>query len=175
MSEAFSHLVPVSAIPAAGRHFRLEAGAGERRQLAEAMEIADIESLVAELDVRPAGVRDFAVTGAVKAVVIQTDVVTLDPVRQELEEAVHLTLRPAEAAAREPGPADIEGEGETEDPDLYHNGRLDLGRIVSEHLALGLDPYPRSPGTVFEGYTEDRPAAIESPFAKLATLKKDGG
>ena len=43
--------------------------------------------------------------------------------------------------------------------DVYHDGRIDLGAIVGEHLALGLDPYPRSPGVAFAGHIEDEPDA----------------
>ena len=58
-------------------------------------------------------------------------------------------------------------------PDVYRDGRIDLGAIVAEHLALGLDPYPRSPGVAFDGHIEDDPAADPSPFAALAALKSD--
>ena len=47
---------------------------------------------------------------------------------------------------------DAEAEG---GPSIYQNGRIDLGAIVAEHLALGLDPYPRTPGVDFPGHIED--------------------
>jgi uncharacterized metal-binding protein YceD (DUF177 family) len=62
---------------------------------------------------------------------------------------------------------------ETDDPpDPIIAGRIDLGALVTEFLALSLDPYPRKPGVEFE----DAPTAPddrleESPFAKLAALK----
>jgi len=40
-----------------------------------------------------------------------------------------------------------------------------------EFIALGLDPFPRKPGVVFEYHdAQDEP---EKPFAKLARLKSD--
>ena len=54
-------------------------------------------------------------------------------------------------------------------PDPIIGGLVDLGQVAVEFLALGLDPYPRKPGVVFE-YREDD-GAEESPFAKLVKLK----
>jgi hypothetical protein len=64
--------------------------------------------------------------------------------------------------------------GEENGPDLYRNGRIDLGVIVSEHLALGLDPYPRAAETEFAGHVEDGSTSDPSPFAALARLKGGG-
>jgi hypothetical protein len=47
---------------------------------------------------------------------------------------------------------------------------VDLGAIASEFLILGIDPYPRKPGVVFEPNLEREAGA--SPFAALAALKK---
>jgi hypothetical protein len=65
----------------------------------------------------------------------------------------------------------VEFEGE-DLPDPIVAGRIDLGALVAEFLALGLDPYPRKPGVEF---AEPQGAAHEpvgeSPFAKLRGLK----
>jgi hypothetical protein len=50
---------------------------------------------------------------------------------------------------------------------------VDLAAYVVEHLALEIDPFPRSPGAEFEP-----PAALpeSSPFDVLRALKdRDGG
>ena len=50
------------------------------------------------------------------------------------------------------------------------DGTIDLGAIATEFLILGIDPYPRKPGIVF-----DAPRTGEAsghPFAALAALKK---
>jgi hypothetical protein len=55
------------------------------------------------------------------------------------------------------------------DPEPLVGGKVDLGAIATEFLILGLDPYPRKPGAVFDPPPEDR--ASDSPFAALAKLK----
>ena len=173
MSEhGFSVPLRVDQIPADGKRVRLEADPDARRRIAEALSIAEVVALRADLKVDPVGNRVFAVRGTVVATIVQTDVVTLDPVRQEIAEDVDLTLVPAEngVAARHHAMATGKREESGEPPDLYHNGRIDLGAVASEQLALGLDPYPRAPGVAFGGHIEDDDAPV-SPFAALERLK----
>ena len=49
---------------------------------------------------------------------------------------------------------------------------VDLGAVATEFLLLGIDPYPRKPGAVFDAPATGDPAG--HPFAALAALKKDG-
>jgi hypothetical protein len=58
-------------------------------------------------------------------------------------------------------------------PELLVDGVVDLGAIATEFLILGIDPYPRKAGAVF-----DPPAAGDEsghPFAALAALKERQG
>jgi uncharacterized metal-binding protein YceD (DUF177 family) len=168
----FSHQVLAGDVPAEGRRYRVEADAEERRLLAEALGIPEILALAAELEVRPVRGRSFSVRGTFSAAVVQTDVVTLDPVTQDVAEEIDVMLMPAEGAGPRPRQREILVDAVQADaPDVYHNGRIDLGVIVAEHLALGLDPYPRAPGVDFPGHVEDDAAEDPSPFAVLAKLK----
>ena len=172
--QPLSFPVPVAQIPAGGKHLHLEADAVQRRAIAEALEIVDVTTLAAEVDVRPVGAGAFSVRGTLNASVVQTDVVTVEPVRQEVSEEIDLTLVPAEESASPSRPAGVDIDEEaTDERDVYHGGRIDLGEIVYEHLAVGLDPYPRSPGVEFSGHVEDNEDATKSPFAALAALKPD--
>jgi len=170
--QPFSHPVSAGTIPSDGKHFRLQADAEARRRLAEKLGIPEVASLTAELELRPLRRGTFGLRGSVHAEVVQTDVVTLDPVAQLVAEEIDLTLLPAEeaesAGPAQGSPHDAEAAADT---DVYRDGRIDLGAIVAEHLALGLDPYPRAAGVAFDEHIEDDPAADPSPFAALAALK----
>lgn len=157
-------------IPPSGRRFRVEADEAERRTLADDLGIVAVAELSVEFEVRPLGGGAFSVKGGLVGTVVQTDVVTLEPVRQAVEEAIDLTLVAAEdVAPAPPGPADLDaGEG----PETFRNGRIELGMLAAEHLALGLDPYPRAEGVEFKGHVEDDSASA-SPFFALAKLTKD--
>jgi uncharacterized metal-binding protein YceD (DUF177 family) len=171
-AEPFSYKIAVSDVAPAGRRYNVQADDEARRRLAAALAIPEISAFSAELEVKPMRGGAFAVRGSLSASIVQTDVVTLDPVAQDVTEAVDLTLVAAETA-RDAGRGQAAGGGE--EPDTFSNGRIDLGAIMSEHLALGLDPYPRAPGTTFASYMEDDPAGDASPFAVLSGLKKPGG
>lgn len=170
---AFSYSVVVRDIPEAGRRFTLQADETERRWTAASLGIPEVLSLGAEIEIRPIRGQAFSVRGTLTAAVVQADVVTLDPVTQEVREEIDVTLMPAEHAPRPKAKELLVDVEEADGPDLYHNGRIDLGVIVTEHLALGLDPYPRSPDSAFDGYVEDDPASSPSAFAALQGLKKD--
>ncbi len=166
---SLSLTVRADQVPAAGRRFRVEAGEEERRTLAADLGIPEVVELAAELDVRPAAGGTFSVRGRLAATVVQTDVVTLEPVQQTVDEPIELTLVAAEENAPDTAPPANPEASEEREP--IHNGRIELGRLTREHLAVGLDPYPRASGVVFAGHVEDdSPEA--SPFAALAGLKK---
>lgn len=171
---AFSQTIVASDIPPGGRHVRLEADAEQRRLLAAAMQIPDVTALTADLEVRPARGRAFRVRGRLDAEVVQTDVVTLEPVAQPVQEEIDVTLMPAEGERpRRPRAEVLVDIAEPDAPDLFHNGRIDLGAIVSEHLALGLDPYPRAADSAFAGHVEADDSPEASPFAALARLQRE--
>ena len=48
----------------------------------------------------------------------------------------------------------------------WPTGCVDLGAIATEYFLLGIDPYPRKEGAVFEPRLAKDPAA--NPFAALA-------
>ena len=112
--------------------------------------------------------------GRVSATVGQTCVVTLEPVTNEIDEAVDLVFAPAAAAPPVAGHDGGEIETPAEDgPEPLVGGRIDLGAIATEFLILGIDPYPRRPDAVFQP-----PAAGDDsahPFAALGALKRGQG
>lgn len=172
-ANSFSHVVRADRVPAQGKHVRIEANESERQALTRTLGIVDVAALSVELEVRPLGARAFSVRGTVSAEVVQTDVVTLEPVRQDLKEEIDVTLVPAEEAAGAGRQSSPPGQETTQDRDVYRNGQIDLGVIAAEHLALGLDPYPRAPGVEFTGHVEDDSPAGASPFAALEQLRRD--
>jgi len=52
-----------------------------------------------------------------------------------------------------------------DDADPIENGWIDLGEVVTETLALDLDPYPRKPGEAFPGHVEEDAGRAKAPLA----------
>ncbi|MEX6814044.1 hypothetical protein AB2C52_34490, partial [Pseudomonas aeruginosa] len=55
-------------------------------------------------------------------------------------------------------------------PDPIVGGRIDFGLLTAEFLALGIDPYPRKPGVVFEAVQLGEDV---KPFDVLRTLRSE--
>ena len=173
MSAAFSRIIRVDSIPEEGQTVALEATAAEREALAALHELPSIEALTASLTLEPAPGGAVRVTGAVHARLTQVCVVSLEPFPAALDEEIDVRfVSRAQGTAqarktREPQAASMADEDE---PDPIVEGRIDLGALAAEFFALGLDPYPRKPGAVFESPPDGQENV--SPFSALAERKK---
>lgn len=158
---------------------RLEATDAERAALAEVLDLQSIGRLVATLSLRRLASGLIEVKGQVEAEVVQTCVVTLEPVPAKVAESFRVTYGDAEP---EPDLSEIDIEFEDSDPpEPILDGKIDLGVIVAEQLSLGLDPYPRKEGAAlpqeFEPKESDKVVDLElagrrKPFLGLDKLKK---
>jgi uncharacterized metal-binding protein YceD (DUF177 family) len=166
-SPTFPIARPVMVERAAARRdpVRVEASAEELRALAELLEIPALHSLVGEFSVSGNN-RRAKVAGTVTGRVTRTCVVTLEDFESEVSEEVDLIFEEARDAAT---PEEMERR-EIDPPDEIIDGKIDLGAVTAEFLALGLDPYPRKPGVAFEPPQEG--AEQDSPFAALAKLRR---
>jgi uncharacterized metal-binding protein YceD (DUF177 family) len=165
--------VMVAQIPDTGLHRDIEADALARKAMAELAGLLEVLSARAWFDVTPKSNGRFQVVGQVSARIGQTCVVTLDPIENEIDEAVDLMFAPPEQipALADLVDDDIESEAEIPDPpEPIVNGVIDLGRLATDALLLGVDPYPRKPGAVFEPQVAAADPE-DHPFAALKALK----
>jgi Large ribosomal RNA subunit accumulation protein YceD len=168
-------LVPVAVedIAENGRHFDLKADADVRAEVARMAGLRDLPRLEANFDVARHGVGGLHVVGRVSATVGQTCVVTLEPLANEVEEDIDVRFAPQSIPAPSPGEAEPQREARNvkwDDPEPLIGGVVDLGALAAEFLILGLDPYPRKSGAVFESPQVEEPDA--GPFAALASLTR---
>ncbi len=146
----------------------VEATAQERAAIAEELDVLSIESLTADVTLRPWRKDGVRVEGRVRGALSQACVVTLEPVATTVDETFDVRLHPEVAST---GPVDVDVDA-ADPPELLETDTVDVGAIVLEHFVLGIEPYPRAPGAELdlpEGLVEDEPDP--SPFAVLASLK----
>lgn len=151
------------------------ADAAERAALAARFDLQAIDSLEAAYKLRRDGTGVRA-TGHLSAKVVQSCVVTSDPVPATLEEDFEIRFIPEGEAGEE-----IELSEDECDTAFFTGGAIDLGEAAAETLALALDPFPRSAGAaetlkaagvISEDEAEALAAKKESsPFDALAALK----
>ena len=160
--------VAVEDVPESGEQFDLTADSQTRAAIAKVAGLRDLPRLEANFDVNRQG-GGLRVVGRIAATVGQTCVVTLEPVANEVAEDVDLLFAPRTSVA-ESGGAAIRPEGSEYEMEPLIGGVVDLGALATESLILGLDPYPRKPGAVFQSPEET--AAGDGPFSALAALQK---
>lgn len=178
-SKIFSYPVNVTDVPDSGLDISIAADATTLRALAAADDLPNIARLEAEFHVVPKAAGRFNVSGEMRAKVTQICVVSLEPFDSEIVEPIDVDFAPPmEAKAIEAAASSMIVHGgeaamaAQEPPDPIIDGKIDLGALASEFLALGLDPYPRKPGVAFEppgGQDEDK---ADTPFSVLRKLKE---
>ena len=144
-----SHPISVDDVPPDGKTITFAADESERAALAATLNVAEITALEASLMVKPWRRDGLSVDGTVVAKVVQPCVVTLAPVTQSISEEIDLRFQPAGRARRSDNEISIDPEAQ-DPPEVFDGDSLDLGAIAAEHVALGIDLYPRAPGVRFE-------------------------
>ena len=163
-----------------GQHFDLLADNDVRAAVARLAGLRDLPRLQANFDVTRHGANGLHVAGRMSATVGQNCVVTLEPLVNEVEEDIDLLFAPPPPSVERKAGDDEDAEDGSERPQRSWNGPeplvgggVDLGALATEFLILGLDPYPRKPGAVFEAPQDVKPDP--GPFAALAGLKEKHG
>lgn len=160
-------------VPESGLHSEFEASETQREALAQVAGLRQVAFARASFDLTHAGGGKFHVAGHVAARVGQTCVVSLDPIESDIHEVVDLMFVP-EADLKRVVEMQDEAADETgempDPPEPIVNGRIDLGRVATDALFLGIDPYPRKPGIVFEPPREAADPE-QHPFAALKALQ----
>ncbi len=153
----FSRLFDLGELGSEESGFELEAVAQERLAVARRLDLLQLEELVAEGTVEAGSGGVIRVRGALRARLRQRCVVTLEPVEAEVTaEFDRLFLRGGTVAGT------VILDPEEEEPEPLLGDLLDLGELVTEELALAIDPYPRSPDA-------------ESHLARYASIGEAGG
>ena len=164
-----SRLYAISELRDNGHEIVIAANPEERAGLAKLNGLPGIARLDAGFRITRRGRHGLSVKGQVRAQVTQTCVVSLEPFDIEIDEAFDVRFEPQSRKPKVPAAdeADFASLPEDDPPDPIVDGRIDLGALAGEYLALGLDPYPRKPGAVFAAEAAGAAAEKQSPFASL--------
>jgi hypothetical protein len=164
--------VAVDDIAEDGQHFTLAADANVRADIARMAGLRDLPRFEADFTLTRQGGGGVRVIGRVSATAGQNCVVSLEPLVNDIEEDVDLLFMPKSSAELTPAEGETDrADAKWDEPEPLIGGVVDLGAIATEFLILGLDPYPRKPGVVFEPPQDPKPGG--GPFAALAGWSKD--
>lgn len=171
----FSSKIRVDQIGDGGKFYAFEADDAERRTLAQRFDLVSLESLCAEVEAvararvkgRGENTSGIRLRVHLKADVVQSCVVTLEPVSSKVDHRFEIDFLPLGPGPEAAGTPDSDQHGgrvdggdvvsepqvevvvdvdEVDPPEYFHGGEIEVGEAIAENLALALDPYPRATG-----------------------------
>jgi uncharacterized metal-binding protein YceD (DUF177 family) len=165
----FSFIIHPSEITDKEVKYDLSAESDECAALAERFGLRALEAFSSALTIRFLR-REKAIRlrGKITAKVVQSCVVSMASVENAIEEEFEVLFRDENQIDRDEIDDIVQFEPYSED-------QIDIGEIVSEELALALDPYPRSEelaDEVLGPYLPEPKDPATKPFVALAALKR---
>lgn len=172
----FSRPIPLDSL-GEGREFVLEihAGAEERAALARRFGLVALDSLTAAVTATRTARGDVRLAGRLKAHVVQTCVVTLEPVPAAIETEFVRLFSPT--ATWDESEEIVLAPEDDDPPEPLTGGTVDPGEVAAETLGLALDPFPRAPGATLPPQASNSDEKENIPekqgvFSVLAKLKE---
>lgn len=181
--EEFTRWINVERLGAKPVTINITASDTECKDIAKRLQILAVHSLMMTGTLgRKEGTGLIELKASIQASVDQSCVVSLAPVRQEIEEefAICYTFKKDDILVEDLDY--VVGLEEDDLPELIVDGQVDVVQAMSEQIALALDPYPRAEGEEalltsdnvqdLDAKAEDADKRVHRPFADLKNLMK---
>jgi uncharacterized metal-binding protein YceD (DUF177 family) len=171
----FSRPVSTTKISSTALTYRISPTEAERAALAQRFGLVSLDRLEAEVRLRRVA-GDFRLEADISADLVQSCIVTLEPVPASIAESFTLVYRPGIDEDEADRLALENPEDEIIEPVIGES--IDIGEAVAQQLSVAMDPYPRVSGAqsasaeIEIGEAPDAPIARHNPFDVLATLKR---
>jgi uncharacterized metal-binding protein YceD (DUF177 family) len=159
----FSRPLEISRLPDGGTEMAITASRAECAALARRFSLLALDRLEAALRLEWEAGRLLRLEATLSAEVVQQCVLTLEPVRSQVDDRFVLLYGPAAEASH----VMLREDEEVLEPIV--DGRIDLGEAVALQLSLAIDPFPHAPGAAAPSAPGE---GMASPFAALAKWRK---
>lgn len=181
----FSRIFRISELPEqnpeSGFSIKITASPEECEALAEDFGLPAIDRLDAELNIFRLNGGRFRLTGFVDGDLKEICVVSLELFHSAVKAPIDLNLVEMPKSGTDRGRLTgnspdssllLNLDKEQDPPETIVGGKIDLGAIAAEFLALNLNPYPKKPGVEFDSFVQILEGAeTTSPFEVLKKLK----
>lgn len=165
----WSHLA--AEVPASGRQYRHSATTEERAAIAAELGLVECRRLEAVYTLSPRGGGRYAMKGQLSGDVVQSCIVTVEPVEGTIAAPLDCIFDPDPDAAALPAENEEVELSTLPDVEPIEHGRLETGRVAFETFAAYLDPFPRKADAEFRWDDPKVAAGGNNPFAVLQALK----
>lgn len=171
-----SHPVYVSRLPKSGTSVTIDADEEQRKALAGIHGLREVRKLVAKLDVTAWKKGGVKVSGSVSAQLVQSCIVTLEPVEETVEEKISAVYLPEGSRLSVPqrsaeGEILLDPSGD-DAPELFSGDIVDVGVLAEEFFTLGINPYPRAEGASVQSGNEEAEEKRGPLYEKLQALRQ---
>ena len=155
----------------AGYETTITASAAERDRIADWEGAVSVGLFEGRVSVRRLSSTRFSYQAELTADVVQTCVVTLEPVSARISRRFSRSLHYVPVHYGETGGAVSLASADDNAPEEIDSLKFDLAAPLLEEFSLAVEPYPRAPGVEFEP-PKDEEAEPASPFTVLKALKQ---
>jgi hypothetical protein len=177
-----SFIAHVARLPKNGMPVTIEADEKQRIALAAEHGLDEVKRYHADLLVTSWKSGGIRVSGTVASDIVQTCVVTLEPIESRIDETVSAVFLPENSKLI---PFDLHRSAEVvldaegpDSPETFSGDTIDVGSLAEEFFALAIDPYPRKPGAELPIKVDDAGDADVKEsgplYEKLKSLKPNG-
>lgn len=163
------HLFDLSDLSQAGAEVTVKAAPEDLPGLAAWAGVDSVKQFSAIVTLRRLSQTRFNFDANLTADVVQSCVVTLEPVESRISRQITRELQLAPRLPQEAGELTLAA-GDDDVPETIASLDYDLAAPLLEEFALGIDPYPRKAGAAFTPPVEPDESQ-SSPFAVLKALK----
>ena len=178
MFKEFSIPINVAELPPTGLLIRETIKKDVRLGIASRLAVDAIDTFLIDISVKRDGgpQSGLLVSGMIKATVIQSCSVTLEPIRSDFSIPVMITFKEKNEHDQTPIDMDVD---EIDPPEYIVNGRADIGDILTQLLAMEINPFPRKSGSRLADISvsgvklhgDSGEPDTDHPFAALAELR----
>lgn len=170
MQKEFSYPLQIDELGQGEQNYKLKADKAQLETLTEILQVPAVNSFEAELKLRFQKKRGILeVYGLVKANLSLVSVISLEPFDKDYSSEFKIVY---DTNAKYEDIYGKDDDIEEDVPDIVYDGKIDLGDIAIEQIALVMEDHPRKEGEEFNAVIDDAEPIKNNPFAALAKLKK---
>lgn len=172
MQNLFYHPIVIDDLTTAEKKFKIKASSEDLKEAAEILKVRNIKKIEAEISVKLNRKEHLlSVCGKIKTEMELQSVISLEYFYKTYEPEFAL-LYDTKMTLKEFKELEETSEGNL--PDIITDGKIDLGDLIIEQIALAMDDYPRREGESFhfESEFDEETTKAQNPFYILAKLKK---
>jgi len=166
----FSHVIDLEQAHLRGRAMSFSASKEQCEQIMEVFDLLDLKSFSVQTQVKQLINKTYEVHGSLNAIIVQSSVVSCEPVTTSISEQFTVMLMPSQKRMDE-----YEESHPDDDCDVFVDGEYDIGNLALEYLSLSLPENPKLDGETGDHieFDENETEPKVSPFSVIIDKLKD--